>query len=1119
MSSLPGSEAPMLYVHPALGGFIATLDLPEQPKSKSASVALSSGSSSPNGPASADGITTIILLDQSGSMGQSVSRLVRTVIPAALEEMGVPPFEKVPLITFESSSKIYEMTRAEMWNSTMTAAGGTYMHYGIENVKAWLTKQGDSIKALRILSISDGELNDDSMAMASSATLRQFLSTKAYPVNSQAVRLFTSSSQPSTKGLASMMQLSSGVDASASLVDVSAQSNLLAMASLFASLFVHDGLGSLQCLTSTTPILQSTPWRAGQTTLAVSPGKNVFWLTGLPDDNAKLKLKDGREVKFELREALSTANYHTLLSSKIDLYMQQLKVLKVVGTEDARKEISEIVGYFTSLDNAVAGSAAEMVALLKNPSLRSRIEYFKAVVQRTAKSTSAMMSQIANDDRVSKMNSAQSAEYLRSYDSSRNSKAMARRMLKVDEDVDFTGVAREEAKAMAAHLDELKEVDDSSHTVSFYSQSTTLEGIKTICELVADGTIDCLDVNDIMRALNLVGVACHAPIGEYPDPMSYRLDKIYSGCYVSLADVLTGLLAGGGTPLTVPGSQNGETIVNVLPFFDDVRIHMFLRKYAPKLLEYTAGVGMRRAVGAIPMTMGYTLLAGVWKLIEELDTNRSELQLKTFTLLVQTAKRAIGGYFAHVEPLLIDQQPRSLSYYIGGNGTTNMLLPLLSIVNSPEKQDLLPRILRALYTFEVWQMVRKSYRHKEQADVILKNMLHKLLSLDLANSSKKTPRQPLFTPEPPVETLVFNSEYEVDEATLSQHVKSFWFVDYVAQLPAFLKAASMPADEGAAAAQFAAYRSIPSKSDATVAKALGVMYDWRMFQFYNVMQALIYTEKQERVKEKEEAVAAVPGGVGASSSSSSSSSSSASPLPGQSLLPDLVDPAVGAAMVRSYVSSQYRAQYESEVLLKRKDEESALLSELLTSFYEAPDRATLVKLFQEGLTRGDTTVKLLNSGSDGFTDLKDKVLDINFPVRARRNLAELMLLGRDGSGDDAVHVWNGGNTLRFTEGLQGLDTFAFLFLPADEARWNALKNSYLKRAIHMYRLSQPNRQGHSNDKPSYWALGFRDLEEMQKAQPVEFEAYCKVHASCCGMGKKLKLSERRKMKRGLMAAP
>ena len=48
-----------------------------------------------------------------------------------------------------------------------------------------------------------------------------------------------------------------------------------------------------------------------------------------------------------------------------------------------------------------------------------------------------------------------------------------------------------------------------------------------------------------------------------------------------------------------------------------------------------------------------------------------------------------------------------------------------------------------------------------------------------------------------------------------------------------------------------------------------------------------------------------------------------------------------------------------------------------------------------------------------------------------------------------------------------------------------------------------NRQGHSNQKQSYWAIGFDTLDQFYKKSTKEtVEKYKGIHTNCCGLGKK-----------------
>lgn len=105
--------------------------------------------------------------------------------------------------------------------------------------------------------------------------------------------------------------------------------------------------------------------------------------------------------------------------------------------------------------------------------------------------------------------------------------------------MDFDEVAKREIFAMNDHFDEIKDIDYSNHSFSFYSTSTTMKGIKTVCELTKNSQLhENVTIIDIIKLLNIAGIGCEPPIGNYTDPMTYRLNDLYLRCYVSLSDVL-----------------------------------------------------------------------------------------------------------------------------------------------------------------------------------------------------------------------------------------------------------------------------------------------------------------------------------------------------------------------------------------------------------------------------------------------------------------------------------------------------------------------------------------------------------------------------------------------------
>jgi hypothetical protein len=689
------------------------------------------------------------------------------------------------------------------------------------------------------------------------------------------------------------------------------------------------------------------------------------------------------------------------------------------------------------------------------------MQYLKTSIARKKKSFVMRMSQIANDDKVSQLNSAQQAEYLRAVDNtSKNARGLARRA--VTQGLDFNEILRKEVRIMAEHIHELKDIDDSDHLVSFFSQDTTLGGIRAVCELVTDDMLDDVNANDILRMVNIVGIACSGPIGEFPDPMTWRVSELYQGCYVSLADVLTAYMQSRGKQLHTPATN--KPITNVIPIIENERIARFLQKNAPSLLEYTCSIGMRRLLADVPMTGGYTICAGVWKLVEDVNENKSELHLKTFDQLVKTYEMVVGNYFQHVMPY-IKEQDDHYSYYIANNGTTNMISPLIKLYreNDSNKLQQIPKILRALYTYEIWQGIRRQYKNRDDSDIIAQKMLDQLIGLNL--DKYKTAIQPLFEPEPALNEIQFHDQVHLNQAYLDELLKTVYYVDYVTLLPKYISAVVNN--------KMDSIKDMPSINQESICDALKINYDLNTFKFYNTFQALFYTSKASRVDSEKEMMKMI----------------------------DLADEKLAKKMVEDYIRKRFENQYATDLSIKGRAERTEVTSILVRSILQSSNHQEMVQLMRDGLTRGKVQAVIANSSSLGFVELKDKLLNYDEKVPRRLDIIKVLLLGRDYKQNDEP-VWNNGNVL-FTPNLADFERVFVSYGYADE--WVKIKEEYMKRNLHIYRDGF-NRHGHGNTKPSYWAYGFMTLQLYKdNSSPEIFKEYCEIHHDCCGVSQLLGL--------------
>lgn len=1026
-----------LFVYPSANGYIGKLTL-NNIESNSYLVTKSN-------------VSTVVLLDRSGSMGNSVARFVNQILPKLFKQLNYDSNENMTLITFDSQAYKYTIPVKQLSNFEIKCQGQTLMAPGIQLLTQHLASElSKDCHSLRLLTISDGEVQDQDHVQIQAARLASAIKSN-YLINSQAVRLFTSSAQPDTRAVSSLLQLNN--ISHVNLLDLKTSLSNQEISSTIASLYSNDSLTQQMILKSNQSILKQTPWQNHTTdTINLFAGENIFWLDQIP--NGQLTIGE-TNVRIHIQQSLTIDTYEKLLRSKIENYINQLKILKILNTIDSQKEIRDMMNHFENIESLLLSNEDDAKLLLNDSSLRARLAHLKSSITRRKKSFVMRMSQIANDDKISQLNSAQQADYLRTIDTnSKNARGLARRA--VTQGLDFDEILRKEIRNLSEHIDELNDIDDDNHLASFYSQDTTLGGIRTVCQLVRDNLIDDVNANDILRMVNFVGIPCSGPIGEYPDPMTWRVNELFLGCYVSLSDVLTAYLQSQQQPLRTPATN--KIITNVIPIFEDKRIARFLQKYAPSLLEYTCSIGMRRLIADVPMTGGYTICAAIWKLVEDLNTNKSELYLRTFEQLVQTYEMVVGNYFKHILPYL-KRQDSEYSYFIANNGTTNMISPLISLYreNDSRKLTFIPNILRALYTYEIWQGIRKQYKNRDDSDQIVQKMLEKLIGLDFERY--KTPVQPLFEPEPALTDIHFHDRIHLNEDYLNELLQTVSYVDYVTLLPTYLSAVVNQ--------QMETLKTSSSLNDEFICQALNINYDLKQFRLYNVIQALLYPSKASRVDSENDRMKMI----------------------------DLVDERAAKQMIQNYIRKRFENQYASDLAVKNRSERTELASNLVQSIIQSKTHDEMIGLMRDGITRGKHQFSIVNSSSLGFVDLKTKLLDINEQILRRLDIIKVLLLGRDYKNDDE-HVWNNGNVL-FTPDLRD---FEKIFLHYGyENEWEKIKNEYMKRNLHVYRDGF-NRHGHGNTKPSYWAFGYMTLQlYKENISEEDFREYCRIHHDCCGV--------------------
>ena len=268
----------------------------------------------------------------------------------------------------------------------------------------------ESITALRILTISDGEVDDPEATKEVGDKLVEFSGKCNFSVRSQAVRFFTSKSQPDTTALCSLLQLNN--IGNCQMIDIKSDTKKDEIAKEIADLFINDGLDKSEKLQSSETIFFKCPWDTDPTDkIIIQPGiKNFFWLNEVPKDSQVIKI-DGKSIKISVEDSV---NFDVLVDSvKLNFVIERMKILKVLNTEAAKKTLEKIVAYFTKVENILIKLAADEAVDPTNISDRAKLVKLNKVL---SKQISAVLQLMVSDDEVDKLNAEQKAHYLRNVD-------------------------------------------------------------------------------------------------------------------------------------------------------------------------------------------------------------------------------------------------------------------------------------------------------------------------------------------------------------------------------------------------------------------------------------------------------------------------------------------------------------------------------------------------------------------------------------------------------------------------------------------------------------------------------------------------------------------------------
>lgn len=414
-------------------------------------------------------VETVVILDQSGSMGDSVYNIVHNVLPKFFEFLSYDPEMVISLIAFESNSELYKIKVGNFKKFELYDAGGTNMAPAVSKLHELFEEFQSSVSSLRILTISDGEVFDQPKTKELGDKLAEFAAKCSITVNSHTVRFFTSSQQPDTTALCSLLQLNNVNKCQ--MVDINGYNHFNEIAREMADLFMNDGFYNSRALRSNEAIFYKFPWdtEAVNNLLILPDRQNVFWVDNITEKTQAITFEE-EPVKISILEDIKLDEL--LLSSQLDLVVDRLKLLKIVNTDFARQTISRIVEYFSKLEDVLFKLAANVQLDPKSIANRARLLKLKMIM---SKQITTFLHTIANDNEVDQLNAEQKATYLRNvHASSKAGRGLAKRSAKNKSKnwksrLNFDEIIHNEVRIIKENFNEIKDIDCKSHEVSFYS--------------------------------------------------------------------------------------------------------------------------------------------------------------------------------------------------------------------------------------------------------------------------------------------------------------------------------------------------------------------------------------------------------------------------------------------------------------------------------------------------------------------------------------------------------------------------------------------------------------------------------------------------------------------------
>ena len=304
----------------------------------------------------------IFILDISGSMGNYVNQILQKVIPKIYTKLNYPNEKIIHLITFQTSTNYYKMTKNDFINSKISGNGGTNMSgiaIKLENIFNNLNPD----TSINLLTLSDGEINDQNLTKEKIDNLYNLFGKKFYNFNSQAIRFHSyDNAIPDTRALCSLLRFNNKNNDNYEkllinfnpLNSIMTHAKIEEFSNIISNLFKEEISGWKIICNNGDKKLRVEPLGKLLSSVSINKRQLTLFYDGIFNNNNNnliLSSIDGNSKNISFGEKVTQENLNDIYNDIIYGIFDKVIINKCVDSIESNKKNQDYINYIEMLEN------------------------------------------------------------------------------------------------------------------------------------------------------------------------------------------------------------------------------------------------------------------------------------------------------------------------------------------------------------------------------------------------------------------------------------------------------------------------------------------------------------------------------------------------------------------------------------------------------------------------------------------------------------------------------------------------------------------------------------------------------------------------------------------------